>query len=149
MSDVLNVQISLETPTGWVDLEDELNGYYLHSDTMGTRSGTHRKTEVSNEYVAGTFVVRAVRENVTEALVIYVQGATPFQLKERVKVIEDGFDQLHYNVMIKDSDSVETWNCQLADYTLETSQPYQFATLALIRATVPRLPQVTRVQVVP
>lgn len=149
MAETLDIQISLETPTGWVDLEDEVAGYVLHADTLGNRSQSHRKTEISNEYVAGTFVVRAVRENVTENIAFYVRGNTPLQLKQRVKVVEDGFDQLKYNVMIKTGDAIETWYCQIADHTMETSQPYQFATLALIRATVPRLPQVLLVPVLP
>lgn len=145
---MLDVSFSIYAPSGWLDLEDPANGYEAHRDTRGTRAVSWRKREISSNYVEGTFVNDAVRENVIEALAIYVRGDDPFQLDERVTALTNALEQLHYLVRARTGNLLETWSCMVAEYTIETSMEMQHATMALVRASVPRLPTVTKELVV-
>lgn len=144
----LEVFASILTPTGWIELEDEPNGYWLHKDAFAKKAVSHRKREVSSEWVAGTFVADAVRENVIEDVVVYVQGRTPYEMRQRLDALTDGFDQLSYKMTLTEGDLEETWQCNLADYSIECGQEFRLARLAIVRASVPRLPGVTTRQVV-
>ena len=145
----VDVAASLESPTGWILLEDRAGGFELASDSFSEKGITHRKTEVSSEWIEGTFTSRSVKENTTEKVSVYVYGATPFALAEKVKRVTDAFDQLSFGMVVRFADCQETWYCHTAEYTISTKQEMRFATMALINATVPRLPSCARVQVVP
>jgi hypothetical protein len=147
MSEVLDVQASLQTTTGWLDLDDAAAGYELGSDSFSEKSISHRKTEVANEWVEGSYVSRSVRDNIGEVVSVYIIADTPYDLAVKVDRITSAFDQLSYQMIVRFADSQETWDCSLADYTVSTKQEMRFATMALVKATVPHLPTVTRVQV--
>lgn len=148
MTDI-DVAASIESPTGWIALEDQVGGYELASDAFSEKGYSHRKTEVSSEWIEGTFVSRSVKENTTEKVSFYVLAATPFALAAKIQRVTDAFDQLSFGMVVRFSDCQETWVCQTADYTISTKQELRHATMALVNATVPRLPTCARVQVVP
>ena len=75
---VLDVDARILGPAGWIDLEDEANGYTLHDDFANSRATTQRKTDTMGDWVEGTFTVRAVRENVTESVAVWVDAVTPY-----------------------------------------------------------------------
>lgn len=145
----LDVTAKIQTPTGWLELEDEANGYTLSADSFASSAVSHRKVEVSSEWMEGTFVVRSVRENVTETVSVFVTGATPAELSDRLLALTDGFDQLNYAMVVRFADAQETWSCQVADYTTSTKAELRHATMAQVTATVPRLPSVVRAKVYP
>ena len=146
---ILDVSAKIETPTGWIELDDPEGGYELAADSFATAAISHRKTEVSSEWLEGTFVTRSVRENVAEAVNVYVAGATPYELAARLKALTDGFDQLGYAMVVRFADAAEDWSCQVADYTIETKVEMRHATIALVKASVPRLPAKTLTRVFP
>lgn len=143
MSD-LEVSFELETPTGWLLLEDPEGGYELHKDSFASRAVSHRKQEVSGEWIEGSYVTRSVRENVTEDVAIWVGGETFFDMDDRVQALVDGLEQLGYGARKVVGDLTETWTCSVADYTIECSQEYMASTVCLVRAKIPRLPAVVR-----
>lgn len=144
----LIVTARIQGPSGWIDLEDEENGYSLHDDFASSRGTTQRRTNTQGEWVEGTFTVRSVRESVTESVAVWVEGTTPFELAEKVQALTDALDQLAFGMEVTFGDSKETWQItQPADYTEAYDKAYRFATLCLVRATVSRLPTLTRVQV--
>lgn len=138
---------AIHTQLGWLELEDAANGYELHKDSIATKQVTWRKQEVESPWAEGTFVNRAVRGNVTEAMHVWVAGASPFELDQRLTAFTDALGQLQYQVRVRTGDLLETWTCLPADYTIQTQQEYRFATLALVQATIPRLPTTTKAQV--
>jgi hypothetical protein len=145
MSDTLDVSVKLETPSGWIELEDHASGYTLSADSFVTSATTHRKTEVSSEWMEGTYVARSVKDNISEQVAVYIQGTSPYDLAQKIAVLAKGFDQLNYQMIVRFADSEDTWNCFVADYTITTKVEIRFATMALLQATVPRLPSsVTR-----
>lgn len=144
MVDDLDLECSIEGPAGWIVLEDEANGYSLESSSFGEASTTHRKTEVSSEWIEGSFVVRSVRENVTETLAVYVTGATPYELATRLAALTNALEQNSFILTTRWGNLAETYYCSVADYKVTASQPLRFATMALVTATVPHLPTVGR-----
>lgn len=145
---VLDVAASLESPTGWISLQNPVNGFELSAESFSEHATSHRKTDVSSEWIEGTFTTRSVRENTSEKVSVYVQADTPFLLAQKVKTVTDAFDQLSFGMVVRFADCQETWVCHTSEYTIDTKQPFRFATMALINATVPRLPSCSRVQVV-
>lgn len=138
--DLLSVSAKLETASGWVDLDDPVTGYELEATSFADKTSTLRKTEVSSRYVAGTFVVAAVRENITETVAVWVSGDTHVAFDARLAALEDAFSQLSYRMMVRFDDSARYWTCMPADYSVNTQREYRHARTGLIKASVPRLP---------
>lgn len=136
----LNVGAEIETPTGWLALEDLAGGYELHTDSFAARQIQARKIEAEGDWVEGSYTVRAVRGNVTEAVGVYVHGADPYQLAVRLQALTDGLEQLQYRFRFTIGNLRESWVCQYGEYNIEANQPLRLATLAIVRCTIPRLP---------
>jgi hypothetical protein len=149
MSKNLDLSVVIDTALGPLELEDAVGGYEIGKASFATAPTTWRKQEISAEYVEGTYVNRAVRENVQEALEVYVSGSTQFEFQTRVSALLDALGQLVYTITRRIGDAQEVWSCTVADYSLETQQEFLVATIGKVTARVPRLPTVTRTQVVP
>lgn len=145
----LAVLAEIETPGGWLQLQDPDNGYELHKDSFNGSSVGSRKTTIESDWVEGEYVTRAVRTNVNENVAVWVEGATPFECWGRVEAFVAGLEQLQFKLRATFADSRETWTCFYSDYQIESSQEMRFSTLVLVRATIPRLPTLLREQVVP
>jgi hypothetical protein len=146
----LSVGCQLLTPSGWLEVEDEPNGYSVHADTINTRAVTHRTKDAKGDWVEGGFAFSAVRENITETLAIWVFGyGSVFAFRQRMEVLEDTFNQLWWQVALTVADAKETWTvAEPADYTITTSGPFFVATTGFITAQVPRLPALLLEEVV-
>jgi hypothetical protein len=140
----LQVAFSIQGVGGWLDLEDPQNGYEAHKDARAQQAVSWRKQEITSAYVEGAFVTEAVREMVVEPLVIYVHGATIYQLDQRVTALTQALSQLQFQVKAQLGNLLETWRCTVADYTVETTQEFLHSTMAVVRAQVPRQPSVTK-----
>ena len=143
----LDVSLVLNAPAGPLELQNPAGGYELHADSFAQRAVTWRQQDVEGMWLEGTYTSSAVRANVTEAVVVWVEGADPDELNNRIDALVNGIQQLRYTFDLTIGNSKETWTCMPADYTIEASQPLRFATMATVRATVPRLPTLTRVKV--
>ena len=142
-STILDIACRLETPTGWLDLEDDEH-YELHGDALAQRAVTWRKQQVSSPYVEGTYTTAAVKENVTEALVVLVRGGDPLELADLIAAVTDGFDQMAFQVMLTINGMVEYWTCvEPAGYTIEMQREFRHAVIGVIRGEVVRLPPLT------
>lgn len=139
---MLDVAFAIQAPSGWVELEDPANGYEAHKETRAEQGVSWRKQEISSTFVEGTFVNDAVKENVTETLAIYVDAHTPYELAVRVKVLTDALSQIRYQVRMRSGNLLETWDCAVADYTVQTPQEMINSRMAVVRASVPRRPTV-------
>lgn len=149
MADDLAVQASIQTQLGWVDLEDIANGYELGKESFTEQGVSWRKQTVSSDWLEGTFVNHGVRENVVEKLSVYVTGATPYEMAVRMKVITDALGQTRFGLKFTFDDLQETWSCTMSDYTISSTQELRFSKLALVQASISRLPSVALAQVSP
>ena len=145
----LTVSLVLDGPAGPIELQDPAHGYELHKDTFATAATTHRKQEVSSEWMEGTFTSRGVRDNILEQVVVWVSGATQYEFQSRLQAIIDALEQLSFTMTKTLGNARWDWSCSMADYSVETSQEMLFATTGLIRAQVPRRPLAPMTQVVP
>lgn len=147
MANDLDVQAEIETPVGWLALEDMGNGYELHAESFAAKAVQSRKVEAEGDFVEGSYTVRAVAGNVIENVSVWVKGEDPYQLAVRIQALTDGLHQLSYRLRLTIGNMREDWVCQYSDYTIESDQNLRFSTLALVKAQVPHLPTITLTQV--
>ena len=145
----LDVAARIQTPSGWIDLNDRAAGYELGPEAFTTAATSHRKGEISSEWMEGTFVTRSVRENIIETVSVYVYGDSAHQLAVRQQALTDGFDQLSYAMVVRFEDAEESWDCWVADYTTSTRAEMRRTNMSLVTAQVPRLPSAARAKVYP
>lgn len=143
-SALLPVEAEIETPLGWLALDDEANGYELHKESFNSQQVQARKVDAEGDWVEGTYTVRAVRGNVMENVAVWIEGDDPYQLAVRIQAFTDGLEQLQFRFRHTIGNLREEWVCMWSEYRIETEQAMQFATIALVRATIPRLPSITR-----
>lgn len=148
MSVDLIIQVELEAPIGWIQLEDRENGYELHKDALSSKTISHRKTDISSEWMAGTFTAHSVRDNAVEPIVFYVAGATPWEHQMRLDAATDALSQVSWRVRITRGNLRTTWRCNPSDYTVESTQELQVAQLSIVRASISHLPNVLHEEVV-
>ena len=147
MANDLDVHAEIETPTGWLELEDIANGYELHAESFSQRQVQSRKVEADGEWANGSYTVRATVGNVVETVSVWVKAPSPFDLAERLDPLLAGLHQLQFRFRVTTGNLREEWVCQYSDYTIESDQNLRFATLALVKAQVPRLPDLVRTMV--
>lgn len=121
--------------------------YRLEKDTRQQQQVTKRKTEATNPFVEGSYTIAAVRENVMEMVNVYVQAATDAATYDAVKKLTDALDQVLYTMTFNRNNVTETWTCFSADYVVGSQHEFQHANLVVVRATIPRLPKITKVTV--
>jgi hypothetical protein len=138
-SDTLLVRARVSSPAGWININDHIN-YELSGETRGSRQVGHRKQEVTSPYINGSFVVNAVSDNIDEQVAVWVFGDSHYTMLQKVQALETAFTQLSYAIEWVIEDHAEIWDCQLADYTVNTQREFLHAKQALFTATVPRQP---------
>lgn len=146
MSGVDDVQVTarISTPTGWLDLEDPEGGYELHPETLSGGSVSYRTVIASSPWVEGDVATSAVRENVLEALSVWVTGDTPHEFYTRWKRLTDALEQRAFTVELTVEDAAFTWTVtRPAEHTTDTQQAFLVARTGLVRAKVARLPELT------
>lgn len=140
MSNDLAVSAQIYGPSGWIVLEDPTNGYELHADSFASRARTSRRNDITGDWSKGSYTNRAVSDNVPEAVVVIVTGPTPYDLATRVQTLLAAFEQLQFSFQYTQGNLQETWTCMYSDCTIEQTHEQRFSNMAVVRATVPRLP---------
>lgn len=138
----ISLSLLLQSGSNWIELEDPDGGYQLHAETFSNRQVSHKKVEVSSDWVEGTYTQRSLRNNVNENVSVWVQGSSTVEMMQRVRRLTDTFDQPSFKIYWQVDGYREGWSCQAADYTIESSQPMLFARQVLVKANIPRLPKV-------
>lgn len=131
-----------------VTLELEQAPYSLAATSRAAAQVSHRKHEVSSPYVEGSFATHAVRENIVEPVDVYIETTNRRLMRDALDALELALSFPNWTLQWdwRGLNGVrETWTCFAASYTIETSQPLMVATMALVRAQVPRLPTKTAV----
>lgn len=129
---------------GSLELENEAGGYSLERDAMADLATSWRRHEVQNRWVAGSYVIGAVKENVELPLHVYVTADTGSQLQDRLNALTTMLDRLAYELAFTEDGVTMIWNCQVADYTVTRSQSLRVARHALVKAVVPAHPVAAR-----
>lgn len=152
MSTLAGIQFEIQIPGEPVPVT--IVGVDMHAESFAQRQVSHRKKEITSPWVGGSFVTLSVREQVQEQVSFWVDGEDHLgtdpgkslqqRMQERLDLLCSALDQLSYAVDVSIGDQVYRWDCSVADYTIETNQPMLEATLALVKATIPRSPSAVR-----
>jgi hypothetical protein len=127
-----------------LDAGRDVNGYEMHADTRNTMGTTWRKQSVSNPWVEGSYDVIAVRENIIEAVVVWVYGnGSNAAFRQRVNFLEQAIAQPSYSIAWTVGDESELWDCTYSDYSVETQREWQYATMGIVRMQIGRRPKAT------
>lgn len=136
----LDMSVKIETATGWLDLADGAL-FDLEATTFDSQSVTWRKQEATSPWVEGSFVTSAVREDVTENLSVYVYGESRSEHMRMRKALTDALGQLTYRILVRVEETAVYWDCEPADYSITTSREFLHATMCVVKAQIPRKPE--------
>ena len=136
-----NFSVEISYGTTWISLTDHRR-FYMSSEDFGDKSQSLRRITAQSPYYEGTYLVHAVRENVTETISVYVLGSSQNQVTENILLLEELVSQFSFRVRLTLDDHVETWKCQQADYTIQRGHVLMHNGRAMMRLSINRLPDV-------
>lgn len=143
MTGNVTVAARIGTKYGWLYV-GEGTQYRIAAGSFEDQSVSFRRSEVTNPFVEGTFVVNALRENVTESLQVWVEDRPRLPLQDAVEALAAAVSQVSYVMQVQIRSDVFTWNCYAADYSVVTKREFIHARMAQVSAEIPRHPAHTR-----
>lgn len=138
----LIVAARISTPYGWLYVGQGTQ-YRIGAGSFENQQTTFRRSEVQSPYVEGTFVINALRENVTESLNLIVEPRLTLPLTDAVRAVGAALSQVRYTVQVQIRRDIFTWQAYAADHTVSTKREFLHANIAEVKAEVPRDPNVT------
>lgn len=123
----------------WLSANDKIK-YRVGAASFNESSTQYRRTEVTSPYVAGSFLVHAVPQNVTETLEIYCYGGTYDEAKYNTEQLIAALTQPMYKIQRQTADETSLFDCFAADYSVKSSNVYVAANMIPVVFQVPRLP---------
>lgn len=136
----MDVSLRVSTPSG--DLELNAAPYELAGNTFETLAQSHRRIEVQNQYVEGTYVIHALRENVIEPVSFYVRGATHAEMVAALTPARDCWSQSTFQVRKEVEGVVEYWQCFASSFSVGTQREFLHATMARVDVQLEHAPGV-------
>jgi hypothetical protein len=137
-----NFNIECQFGQTWYSLSDGLR-FYVSPEDFGTKSQVHRRVTAQSPFYEGTYLIHAVRENITEQITVGVLGVSQNDVTENLLLLEDMVSQPSFLLRLTMGDHRETWSCQTADYSMERGHIMMHNCRAMMKLSVPRLPDVT------
>ena len=135
--------VSVSSGEEWVSLANGID-MWVSPEGFGNAQTSWRKETAESRFYHGQYLLHAVKNNVTENIVVYLRGETQNDVTENIMLLEELFSQFSYRVRIQMGDHRETWYCQTADYTVERSHVLMHNHMAKLSFQVPRLPETTK-----
>jgi len=142
----VTVAARINTPYGWLYL-GEGTQYRIAAGSFEDKQVSFRRSEVTNPFVEGTFVVNALRENVTESLSVWVEDRESLLLADAVESLGAALSQVTFTMQVQLRSDVYTWNAYASDYTVSSKREFLHARIAQVNAEIPRDPSVVRERV--
>lgn len=136
-----NFDIEVSYGGYWVSLNDQIN-YRVSAESLANTAQTHRKIEVNNPVVEGSYLVHLTPENMQETLKIYCYGDYMQDTMQRANTLVMLFTQFDYQIRVTLDNSQEYWRCLPADWTMERQHTHVHQGMVIMGFTVPRLPTV-------
>lgn len=140
MEPLLTLSVTVSTPTGTLELNDRVV-YRVADGSFADQSVTKRRTEAPNPFLEGTFVVNALRDNVTETLKVYVYGSTHAEFAAAMAELKEAFDQARFAVVKTVEGQVTTWSCYSSDYQMSTQREFVHSRMGLLSVSLLRHPR--------
>jgi hypothetical protein len=149
--DSINLDVRISTSTNvyatgsnsylgtWIDLNDG-DTYKIAKGSFENSAVQFRRDEVENPFLEGKYTINALRENVTEEVVVYVYGGNTMSTAEAVRNLTDAVSQTRYRMEITIEDARRSWWCYASDYTVTTTIEFMHARMAEVKIQVIRDP---------
>ena len=134
----MDITVTIATNSGPLSLNEA--PYRLAAGTFETVAVTHRRAEVTNPFLEGSYVVNAPRENVVVPLAVWVEADTRAALMAARTALTDALDQVTFSTYVTIDGETETWWCSASDYTVSSPRELMFATRCKVEAQLVRHP---------
>lgn len=141
----MSYDVECALSTSGSDLLLHVLPYELEKAFGDKKAVSFRKVEAANRWVEGSVPTSAVKENVSYPMSVYIGGADHAELDQAVRALEAALSQKTFTATVTELDNglatvTTTYTCFAANYAVETTLEYRYATLALVKAEVPTLP---------
>ena len=123
-------------------LNDHFN-FKVSPEGFGINAQTFRRKDVTSDYFEGSYNVHSVRDNTKRSVEVWVYGADQTQVTENILDLVNWFTADAYNIRIRTGDSLETWLCQPADYSIDRSHVFLHNCMAKATFTISVSPKVS------
>jgi hypothetical protein len=137
-----NFEVVISAGNAWYSLTDG-SRFYMSAEDFGDKAQVLRRITATSPFFDGTYLIHSTRENVQEMLTIGILGGSQNQVTENMLLLEELVSQPSFRIRLTMGDHQETWLCQSADYTIQRGHINMHNTRAMMRISVPRLPQVS------
>jgi hypothetical protein len=131
--DSIELSVRITNPGGgWIELNDHVT-FTIADGSFASEGVTWRRKQDTNEFLEGTYLVNALRENVTRPLNVWVTGDTHYDLEVALEKLKDLVGQRAFQV-VRTVENVSTlWDCQASDYVTESDRPLLHARMAQLK----------------
>lgn len=129
----------MDSHGNWVDFSNGTT-YKVGKGTLENSAVTFRRDEVTNAFIEGKFTVNALRDNITEGIVIYAYGTTISGLKTAIDALTSIIGQTNFSARITLENSQRLWECWASDYTVNITNELYHNRQAIINIQLQRLP---------
>lgn len=137
-----NFEVAVSIGTYSLSLSDHIR-YYVSPEDFGEKAQVLRRITAQSPFFDGTYLVHSTKENITEMITVYVLGNTANQVTENILLLEDAVSQASFTVSVTFGNHQEVWSCQAADYTISRGHLMMHNTRAMMKLSIPRLPDVS------
>ena len=141
--DSIDLSVRVSNPGGgWI----ELNDHVLFTVAEGSFTGeavTWRRKEDKPEFLEGSYLISALRENVMRPLNVYITGGSQYDTMVARHKMEELFSQRSFQMVRTVENASVLWQCQTSDWTMESDRPLLHAKKVLMRIQVPCHPDET------
>lgn len=135
-------EVVVKMGTYELSLTDRIR-YYVSPEDFGEKAQVLRRITAQSPFFDGTYLVHSTKENVTEMITVYVLGATQNEVTENLLLLEEAISQASFNIVVTAGNHQETWSCQAADYTISRGHIMLHNSRAMMKMSIPRLPDVS------
>lgn len=143
----INLSVRLYTGTStYLELNNKTE-YTVANGSFENQAVQHRRKTATSPFVEGEYVVSSLRNNVTEQLNVYVNGATQYASRLSLKSLQAALEQPSFTVVRTVDNWKTTWSCYASDYTMQASKPLIHAKMVLVQIQLLRDPVETIAQV--
>lgn len=127
----------------WHSVNDGFR-FRLTADSLGESTVTFKRIEAESPFYDGTYQVHATKGNINETVAVRVIGADNIDVSDKLEMLIKWFTQPSFKIRKTLGADRVTWDCYTAEYGIDRSHVMLHNRMAIIKFSVPRLPQETR-----
>jgi hypothetical protein len=119
----------------WRSINDYIN-YRVAAEGFGTTQQTFRRIELNSSFYAGTYDVNRVPDSTKRSLAVFIKGASFEDLAAARDDLLNWFTQDDFLIRITRDETLEYWQCDCADYSLDESHVFMHNKMCKVTFTI-------------